>query len=261
MCEPQGLPGYQPCALSTAYAIAYEQDPGFSLLASFLRYLCCGSESACDFYGGSLPKHSMKPSSPALEPKLTSANANSGCAWFALQVRSRYEKNVANFLDGKGYEWFLPSYRSRRRWSDRVKEVELPLFPGYLFCRFDPQERLPILKTPGMIAIVGTAKVPTAVDETEIAALRTLVASGLPRQPWPYLQIGQRVRIEHGALFGLEGILIQQKGFDRLVLSVTLLQRSVAAEIDSSWVVPIHSRPQMRPPAKLGRPVANLQGA
>src|SRR5208282_196620 len=159
-----------------------------------------------------------------------------GCPWFALQVRSRFEKNVASFLDGKGYEWFLPTYRSRRRWSDRMKDVELPLFPGYLFCRFNPQERLPILKTPGLISIVSTAKIPTAVDEAEIVALRTLVSSGLPRQPWPYLQVGQRVRIEYGALSGLEGILLQHKGHDRIVLSVTLLQRSVSAEIESSWV-------------------------
>lgn len=195
------------------------------------------------------------------ETKLEGADAGASFPWFALQVRSRFEKNVASFLGGQGYEWFLPTYRSRRRWSDRVKEVELPLFPGYLFCRFNPQERLPILKTPGMISIVGTAKVPRAVDETEIVALRTLVASGLPRQPWPFLQIGQRVRIEHGALAGLEGILLQQKGCDRLVLSVTLLQRSVAAEIDSSWVVPVHTRPQLRPAMKPGRPVTNLQGA
>lgn len=196
-----------------------------------------------------------------LVTRLEGSDAGASLPWFALQVRSRFEKNVASFLDGKGYEWFLPTYRSRRRWSDRVKEVELPLFPGYLFCRFNPQERLPILKTPGMISIVGTAKVPTAVDETEIVALRTLVASGLPRQPWPFLQIGQRVRIEHGALTGLEGILLQQKGCNRLVLSVTLLQRSVAAEIDSSWVVPVHTRPQLRPATKPGRPEANLQRA
>jgi transcription antitermination factor NusG len=180
-------------------------------------------------------------------------------SWFALQVRSRYEKNVANFLDGKGYEWFLPTYKSHRRWSDRIKELELPLFPGYLFCRFNPQDRLPILKTPGMISIVGTAKVPTAVDETEIVALRTLVNSGVSRQPWPFLQIGQRVRIEHGSLAGLEGILIQQKRADRLVLSVSLLQRSVAAEIDSSWVVPIHSRSQLQP-ASGTRSVPHLPG-
>jgi len=167
-----------------------------------------------------------------------------GLPWFALQVRTRYEKNVATFLDGKGYEWFLPTYVSRRRWSDRTKELELPLFPGYLFCRFNPQERLPILKTPGMISIVGTAKTPTPVDASEIIALRTLVASDVPRQPWPFLKIGQRVRIDHGSLEGLEGILLQIKGRDRIILSVSLLQRSVAAEVDSSWVTPICTHPQ-----------------
>ena len=172
-----------------------------------------------------------------------SLSLDAGLPWFALQVRTRYEKNVASFLDGKGYEWFLPTYLSRRRWSDRVKELELPLFPGYLFCRFNPQERLPILKTPGLISIVGTAKTPTAVDASEIVALRALVNSDLPRQPWPFLKVGQRVRIECGALAGLEGILLSIKGRDRIILSVTLLQRSVAAEVDSSWITPIRSHP------------------
>jgi len=171
-------------------------------------------------------------------------NLGTSLLWFALQVRTRYEKNVASFLDGKGYEWFLPTYMSRRRWSDRTKELELPLFPGYLFCRFDPQERLPILKTPGMISIVGTAKTPTPVDASEIVALRTLVTSGVPRKPWPFLKVGQRVRIEQGALAGLEGILLKIKGTDRIILSVSLLQRSVAAEVDSSWITPIHTQPQ-----------------
>lgn len=167
-----------------------------------------------------------------------------GLPWFALQVRTRYERNVASFLEGKGYEWFLPTYISRRRWSDRVKQLELPLFPGYLFCRFNPEERLPILKTPGLISIVGTARTPTPVDASEIVALRTLVNSDLPRQPWPFLKVGQRVRIECGALAGLEGILLQIKGRDRIVLSVTLLQRSVAAEVDSSWITPLPCHPQ-----------------
>jgi len=179
------------------------------------------------------------------ENSLLSVGKDLGYPWFALQVRSRYEKNVASHLDGKGFEWFLPTFNCRRKWSDRIKEVTLPLFPGYLFCRFDPQDRLPILKTPGMISIVGTAKVPTAVDETEIQALRQLVQSGLPRQPWPYLQVGQRVRIEQGSLSGLEGILLRHKGQDRLVLSVTLLQRSTAVEIDSAWVLPVHGRNPM----------------
>jgi len=160
-------------------------------------------------------------------------------SWFALQVRSRSESVVAAFLRGNGYEWFLPTYQCRRRWSDRIRELEIPLFPGYLFCRFSPQHRLPILKTPGVISIVGMAKTPMPVDEGEITALRALVNSRVDRQPWPYLQIGQWVTIDHGALCGLEGILLDVKGRHRVVLSVTLLQRSVAAEIDSAWVTPI----------------------
>jgi len=179
-----------------------------------------------------------------LDNSIQIMDLEAGLPWFALQVRTRYEKNVASFLDGKGYEWFLPTYLSRRRWSDRIKELDLPLFPGYLFCRFNPQERLPILKTPGLIGIVGTAKQPTAVDASEIAALRTLVNSDLPRQPWPFLKVGQKVRIECGALASLEGILLRIKGRDRIIISVTLLQRSVAAEIDSSWVTPIHTHPR-----------------
>jgi transcription antitermination factor NusG len=160
--------------------------------------------------------------------------------WFAVQVRSRYENIVAAILEAKGYEQFSPTYRCRRRWSDRIKEMELPLFPGYLFCRFNPQNRLPILKTPGLISIVGIAKHPVPIDEAELTAVRALVTSDLPRQPWPYVQIGQRVRIECGALCGLEGILQNFKGRHRFVISVSMLQRSVAAEIDSAWVAPIH---------------------
>jgi len=163
-------------------------------------------------------------------------------AWFALQVRSRSENTAATFLHEYGYECFLPTYRCRRQWSDRIKLLDVPLFPGYLFCKFDPRNRLPLLKTPGMISIVGIANTPLAVDESEITALQALVSSGLPRQPWPYLQVGQRVRIEHGALSGLEGILLDFKGGHRVVLSVTLLRRSVAAEIDSAWVTPIRSQ-------------------
>lgn len=133
--------------------------------------------------------------------------------------------------------------------------MDVPLFPGYLFCRFRLQDRLPILKTPGMISIVGIAKVPIAVDDAEITALRALVNSGIARQPWPYLQVGRRVRIEHGALCGLEGIVLDFKGGHRVVLSVTLLQRSVAAEIDSAWVGPIHQPLPAGVSTKANRPV------
>jgi transcription antitermination factor NusG len=158
--------------------------------------------------------------------------------WFAVQVRARYENVAATCVAGKGYECFLPTFWCRRRWSDRVKDMELPLFPGYFFCKFHPQDRMPILKTPAVVSIVAIAQKPIPVDEVEIEAVRTLVRSGLRHQPWPYVNVGERVRIEYGALQGLEGILQSFKGRHRIVVSVTLLQRSVAAEIDAAWVTP-----------------------
>jgi transcription antitermination factor NusG len=161
--------------------------------------------------------------------------------WFALQVRARHETGVADHLQGKGYESFLPLCKCRKRWSDRVKIVDAPLFPGYLFCRFNPEERLPILKTPGVIHIVGYNGLPVPIDEVEIKAVQTLVASGVPNQPWPFLAVGDRIRIESGPLRDLEGILVKFKGDHRLVLSVSLLQRSVAVEIDSAFVTSLRS--------------------
>ncbi len=161
--------------------------------------------------------------------------------WFALLIRARHSRIVAAALHTKGFEVFLPLYTSRRRWSDRIKEIELPLFPGYLFCRFDLNNRLPILITPGVIQIVGIAKTPVPVEESEIDALQAIVASRLQAQPWPFIQVGQRVRIEHGPLCGAEGILISSKKQHRLVVSVTLLQRSVAVEIDRDWVSTVNN--------------------
>ena len=156
--------------------------------------------------------------------------------WYALSVRSRYEKLAATVLKTQGYEWFLPMYKCRRRWSDRIKEIEAPLFPGYLFCQFDIHKRLPILMIPGVQHIVGGTRVPTPIETSEIEALRTVVRADATREPWPFLQVGDRVRIEYGSLAGVEGVLLQAKGRHRLVLSITLLQRSVAVDIDSAWV-------------------------
>ncbi len=161
---------------------------------------------------------------------------NSELPWFALQVRTRHETAIAGFLDAKGYQQFVPTYKIQKRWSDRVKVTEAPLFPGYLFCRFDPQLRLPILKTPGVIQVVGFNRIPTPIDETEIHAIQTLMASGLATQPWPFLAVGDRVRIDSGPLRGLDGIVVKLKENHRLVVSVTLLRRSVAVEIDSALV-------------------------
>jgi transcription antitermination factor NusG len=161
--------------------------------------------------------------------------------WFALQVAGRKEKNVAEALAQKGYEVFLPLYKVRRRRSDRVVNLELPLFPGYLFCRFSSQKRLPILITPGVILLIGSGGAPVPVDEAEIAAVRAIVNSGRSVEPWPALAVGQRVRVEGCSLAGLEGTLLEIKNSCRLIISVTLIQRSVAVEIDRNKVRPIEA--------------------
>lgn len=159
--------------------------------------------------------------------------------WFALQVRTRWEASTAFLLAGKGYQTLLPTYKSKKRWNGRLRETSTALFQGYVFCRFDAEKRLPILVTPGVIAVVGCGKVPLPVDDGEIAAIETVVSSGLRAEPWPYLELGQKVRIESDALQGVEGILVQFKGNHRVVLSVSLLRRSVALEIDRACVTPI----------------------
>lgn len=166
--------------------------------------------------------------------------------WFALQVHTTRESTVASLLRGRGYDTFLPLYQRRKRWSDRIKVVDAPLFPGYVFCQLDIQNRLPVLTTPGVTRIVGYSRVPAPVNETEINAIQAMVNSGFHREPWPFLQVGDRVRIERGPLSGLEGILLSIRGMHRLVLSVSLLRRSVALEIDATSVKWLRSAPVPR---------------
>jgi transcription antitermination factor NusG len=160
-------------------------------------------------------------------------------SWYAIQIQSRLGSVASDTLRGKGYEEFLPLYRSQRRWSDRIKELELPLFPGYLFCRFDVHDRLPILTTPGVISIVGAGKTAIPVENEEIEAVRAILRSGLAAQPWPFLGVGSKVYIEGGPLAGVEGIITNADKVCRLIISVSLLQRSVAVEIDREWARPI----------------------
>jgi transcription antitermination factor NusG len=161
--------------------------------------------------------------------------------WYAIRVRSNAERNVHVALSSKQLESFLPTYRSRRRWSDRIKELDAPLFPGYTFCRFDASQRLPILTTPGVISIISSSQGPIAVDEHELAFVRSMILSGAIVGPWPFLREGQRVAVERGPLTGVEGIVVSVKGQYRLVVSVSLLQRSVSVEIDRDWVTPVSS--------------------
>jgi transcription antitermination factor NusG len=170
----------------------------------------------------------MQTTSPEIQP------------WFGLRVRSRSEQLAATALEGKGYNPFLPVYKVARKWSDRVKEVEVPLFPGYVFCRFDPQRRLPILTTAGVVSVVGIGKVPAPIEDQEIAAIAAVIESGLPAQPWPFTRVGDEVSITDGPLRGMQGIVTQCGKDRRLILSITMLQRSVSVEIDPMWARRIH---------------------
>lgn len=159
--------------------------------------------------------------------------------WYALQSRTRWESSTATLLSSKGYQTFLPTSKTLKRERGRWMELEAPLFPGYVFCRFDAHNRLPILVTPGVIAVVGRGRIPVPVEDSEIKAIQSAISTGLRVEPWPYLEVGQLVRIEGGALCGVEGILTGFKGTRRIVLSVSLLRRSVALEIDRWEVCPI----------------------
>ena len=159
--------------------------------------------------------------------------------WFALRVKPRFEKTVATMARNKGYQEFLPLYQCRRRWSDRFQSVELPLFPGYIFCQLNPEFRLPLLTIPGALHFIGIGRVPAPIEDEEIAAIQTAMRCGLWAEPWPFLNVGQRVRLEEGPLAGLEGLLIEVRKKQRLIVSVTLLKRSVAVEIERDWVRPL----------------------
>ena len=158
--------------------------------------------------------------------------------WYALTVQYQHERTTEKALQSKGLETLVPVYRSRRQWSDRVKEVELPLFAGYVLCHFDLTDRIQVLDTPGVFKIVGFGGAVLALEDSEVAGIQRAVASKLPLAPWPYLKAGDRVRVERGALRGIEGTLLRTKDALRLVIGVELLQRSIAVEVDREAVVP-----------------------
>jgi transcription antitermination factor NusG len=178
-----------------------------------------------------------KPMSPAcgLAPCIS---ADCDSQWYVATTAPHHEKWVARQLDGSHIQHFLPLYRSLRRWKDRRKELELPLFPGYLFVRIPLAERLSVLRTPGVVQIVGFQGKPHAVPESEIETLRQSMLHGTSLQPHPYLRIGRRVRVQNGPLAGMEGILVRRKDALRVVLSVDVITRSFAVEVDTADIHP-----------------------
>jgi transcription antitermination factor NusG len=159
--------------------------------------------------------------------------------WYAAYTSANHEKRVAQQLAERGVEHFLPLYASVRRWKDRRVQLELPLFPGYIFVRLALREKLRVLQIPGLACLVGFGGLPAPLPDQEVLALRSGLSKHLHASPHPFLTIGRRVRITSGALAGLVGILLRRKSGLRLVLSVELIMRSISVDIDESDVMPV----------------------
>jgi transcription antitermination factor NusG len=161
--------------------------------------------------------------------------------WYAVMTRARHEKIIAHRLQEQGISTFLPLVTEVHRWSDRKKKVELPLFSCYLFTRLAPtnEARLRVLWVDGVFQLVGVRGEGTPIPDEQIEALRTLVERRLPLCSYPFLRIGQRVRIRSGSLNGLEGILVGRNGDQTLVVSIEAIQRSLAVRIEGYDVEPV----------------------
>jgi transcription antitermination factor NusG len=160
--------------------------------------------------------------------------------WFAFRVRPRHEKQVSLALREKGFTEFLPLYKSKRQWADRTKVVEMPLFPGYIFCSTNRSAIVPILMTSGVIDVVRAGNQPLSADKREIEALQQTVGVDVPLEAWPYTEAGDAgpFTILRGPLAGLTGILVEVRRSQRLILSVNLLRRSVLVEVHPDWISP-----------------------
>lgn len=156
--------------------------------------------------------------------------------WFAVQVWSGREQSCASHLRVRGYDVFLPCYQQRRCWSDRIRTVDRPLFAGYVFCKTSAHAIGKAISAPGVIRLVGDGQQPLPIPMEEIAALQQIVSADVAAEPWPFVQEGERVRIDVGPLAGVDGIVTQLKTRNRLIVSVTLLQRSIAVEVEGSWL-------------------------
>jgi len=161
--------------------------------------------------------------------------------WYAVHTRSNFETRVAGQLESKGLENYLPAYEESHQWKDRRKKVRIPLFAGYVFARFSdtPEERVRVLATPGVAQILGCGGRLAPVEEQELAAVRHLLQTRAACMPHPFLREGDLVRVKRGPLKGVEGYLVRSKGNSRLVISVSVLAQSVAAELDAHDVEPI----------------------
>jgi transcriptional antiterminator NusG len=163
--------------------------------------------------------------------------------WYALVVRPRSEKAVAQALANRGVEQYLPVYRGRYRSAGRIKDVDLPLLPEYVFCIIGPRDRGYVLSTPGVFRFVAFGNQPAPVDPAELHSIRRIAESGMDSQPWPFLKPRDYVEIVEGPLRGIVGRLIEAKGDCKLIVDVSLLQRSISIVIDRGWVRPCQAFP------------------
>ncbi|SRR6266704_2436386 len=162
----------------------------------------------------------------------TCASSPTTMHWYAAYTCAQHEKSVARQLQVRTIECFLPLYEKLSRWKDRRMKVQLPLFAGYVFVRLSSQDKLRALQVPGMVRLVGFSGHPTPLPDDEIQALRDGLSASLRAEPCPYVQIGRRVRVRSGPLAGLEGTLLKKKSGLRFVVSLHLIQRSMAVEMD-----------------------------
>jgi transcription antitermination factor NusG len=176
-----------------------------------------------------------------------SFSAEPEAPWHAIYTWHQHEKTVEDFLAKKGFEVFLPLYETTRRWKDRLKTLSLPLFPSYVFIRGGIDRQLQIMTTPGVCSLLTVAGRVAVISPEEIEAVRRTVESCLRAEPYPFLKCGDWVRVNAGPLEGIEGILVRMKGLYRLVISVELLQKSVAVEVDAAVVERTSKR--VAPPA------------
>ena len=173
-------------------------------------------------------------SSTALEVPAQAPQTSAAGNWYALYTCPRHEKLVAEQIKRRSFTCFLPVYRSVRRWKDRRKELELALFPGYVFVHMALEKKLKVLEIPGAVRLVSFNGQPAPLPASEIEMLRNRLSGAGGVEPHPYLRAGRRVRVRSGAMEGLEGIVVRRKDRCRVVFSINLLQRSVAVEVDEA---------------------------
>lgn len=181
---------------------------------------------------------SYPPDSGLIQGELSRAESGDSLKWYALYTNGRHEKKVAQLLTSRHFNCYLPMYRSVRRWQDRRKEIDLPLFPGYVFVHIALRSRLQALTVPGVVRIVTFDGKPAPVADCEIQALRQGLSCASDVKPHPYLKVGKRVRVRSGPFAGMQGILVRRKHAYRLVLSLDLIMRSLSVEVDESEVEP-----------------------